>query len=44
MPSPKILIVPGSTRTGSLNVRLAALAAKERTSIDIEASRLSLEE
>jgi NAD(P)H-dependent FMN reductase len=44
MPSPKILIVPGSTRTGSLNVRLAALAAKELTSIDIEASRISLED
>ena len=29
MPTPKILVLPGSTRTGSHNVRLAALAAKE---------------
>jgi NAD(P)H-dependent FMN reductase len=44
MPSPKILIIPGSTRTGSLNVRLAALAAKELTLIDVEANRISLED
>jgi NAD(P)H-dependent FMN reductase len=44
MASPKILIIPGSTRTGSLNVRLAALAAKELTLIDVEANRISLED
>lgn len=44
MPSPKILIIPGSTRTGSLNVRLAALAAKELTLLDIEVNRISLED
>jgi NAD(P)H-dependent FMN reductase len=44
MASPKILIIPGSTRTGSLNVRLAALAAKVLTLIDVEANRISLED
>lgn len=44
MPSPKILVIPGSTRTGSLNVRLAALAAKELTLMDAEANRISLED
>jgi NAD(P)H-dependent FMN reductase len=44
MASPKILIIPGSTRTNSLNVRLAALAAKELTLIDVEANRISLED
>ena len=44
MASPKILIIPGSSRTGSLNVRLAALAAKELTLIDVEANRISLED
>jgi NAD(P)H-dependent FMN reductase len=42
MPSPKILIIPGSNRTGSHNVKLAALAAKELTLIDIDATRISL--
>ena len=28
MPAPKILVFPGSTRVGSHNVRLAALAAR----------------
>jgi NAD(P)H-dependent FMN reductase len=44
MASPKILIIPGSTRTGSLNVRLAALVLKELTLIDAEATRISLED
>jgi NAD(P)H-dependent FMN reductase len=44
MPSPKILVIPGSTRTGSLNVRLAALAAKELTLADAEVNRISLED
>jgi chromate reductase, NAD(P)H dehydrogenase (quinone) len=39
---PKILIIPGSTRTGSHNVRLAALAAKELTLLDAEVTRISL--
>ena len=41
MPMPKILIIPGSTRTGSHNVKLAALAAKELTLIDAEVTRIS---
>ncbi len=32
MSAPKILILSGSTRIGSHNVKLAALAAKERRS------------
>lgn len=39
---PKILIIPGSTRIGSSNARLAALAAKELTLIDAEVTRISL--
>ena len=31
MPGPKILVIPGSTRVGSHNVKLAALAVKELT-------------
>jgi len=42
MPAPKILVLPGSTRTGSHNVRLAALAAKELTLIDVDVTRISL--
>jgi chromate reductase len=42
MPSPKILVLPGSTRAGSHNVRLAALAAKELTLIDADVTRISL--
>lgn len=44
MASPRILVMPGSTRTGSLNVRLAALAAKELTLADAEVNRISLED
>jgi len=44
MPAPKILIIPGSVRTGSYNVRLAALAAKELTVADAEVTRISLED
>jgi chromate reductase, NAD(P)H dehydrogenase (quinone) len=39
---PKILVIPGSTRTGSHNARLAALAAKELTLLDAEVTRISL--
>ena len=42
MATPKILVMPGSTRTGSHNVRLAALAAKELTLIDADVTRISL--
>ncbi|MGH6672504.1 MAG: NADPH-dependent FMN reductase [Xanthobacteraceae bacterium] len=42
MPIPKILVIPGSTRTGSHNVRLAALAAKEFALIGAEVTRVSL--
>jgi len=42
MPAPKILVLPGSNRSGSHNVRLAALAAKELTLIDAEVTRISL--
>jgi chromate reductase len=42
MAHPKILVVPGSTRTGSYNAKLAALAAKELTLIDADVTRISL--
>ena len=42
MPGPKILVIPGSTRVGSHNVKLAALAVKELTLNDIDVTRISL--
>src|SRR6185312_10247959 len=42
MANPKILVIPGSMRTGSHNVRLAALAEKELTLIDADVTRISL--
>ena len=42
MQSPKILVMPGSNRIGSHNVRLAALAAKELTLLDADVTRISL--
>ncbi len=42
MPNPKILVFAGSIRSGSLNARLAALAAKELTIADAEVSLISL--
>jgi NAD(P)H-dependent FMN reductase len=42
MPAPKILVMPGSTRPGSHNVKLAALVVKELTLNDIEVTRISL--
>jgi NAD(P)H-dependent FMN reductase len=42
MPTPKILVLPGSLRTGSHNVRLAALATKELTLLDVDVTRVSL--
>ncbi len=41
MPAPKILVLPGSTRIGSHNARLAALAAKELTLLDVDVTRIS---
>jgi NAD(P)H-dependent FMN reductase len=38
----KILVIPGSTRTGSLNVKLAAAAALEFARADVDVTRLSL--
>ena len=42
MPAIKILVIPGSLRTGSFNVRLAALAAKEIALAGVEVTRISL--
>ncbi len=44
MPAPKILVIPGSLRSGSHNVRLAALAAKEIALVEGEVTRISLED
>ncbi len=44
MSPPKILVMPGSLRTGSHNARLAALAAKELTLLDAEVTRISFED
>ena len=42
MPSPKILVIPGSLRSGSHNGRLAALATKELLLAAAEVTRISL--
>src|ERR1700674_6060093 len=42
MPAMKILVIPGSLRTGSLNVRLAAAAAHEIAQAGAEVTRISL--
>jgi NAD(P)H-dependent FMN reductase len=44
MPTPKILVIPGSLRTGSNNARLAALAAKEFTLADADVTTISLQD
>jgi NAD(P)H-dependent FMN reductase len=44
MPSPKIVVIPGSLRSGSYNVKLALLLMKELALLDIEVTRLSLED
>ena len=44
MLSPKILVIPGSLRTRSYNARLAAWAVKELTLIDVETTRIALED
>jgi chromate reductase, NAD(P)H dehydrogenase (quinone) len=42
MSNPRILVVPGSLRSGSYNVRLAALATKELALADADVTRISL--
>jgi chromate reductase len=42
MALPKILVIPGSLRAQSYNVRLAALATKKLTLADAEVTRISL--
>jgi NAD(P)H-dependent FMN reductase len=42
MPGPKILVIPGSLRSGSHNVRLAALATKELVQAEADVTRISL--
>ena len=42
MAAPKILVIPGSLRSRSYNVRLAALAAKELMQADADVTRISL--
>ena len=44
MAVPKILVIPGSLRTGSSNARLAALAAKEFVLAEAEVTNISLED
>src|SRR6516162_5877098 len=42
MAGPKILIIPGSLRSGSHNVKLAAAAAYEFAQAGVEVTRISL--
>jgi len=42
MPALKILVIPGSLRTGSLNARLAAAAAHQFAQVGAEVTRISL--
>jgi chromate reductase len=42
MAGPKILIIPGSLRSGSHNARLAAAAAYEFVQADVQVTRISL--
>jgi len=42
MSGPKILVIPGSLRSGSHNARLAALATKELALAEADVSRISL--
>jgi chromate reductase len=42
MPALKILVIPGSLRSGSLNVKLAAAAAQELVRAGAEVTRISL--
>jgi NAD(P)H-dependent FMN reductase len=42
MSAPKVLVIPGSLRGGSHNVRLAALATKELVQAEADVTRISL--
>ncbi|MGY8662047.1 NAD(P)H-dependent oxidoreductase [Bradyrhizobium sp. UFLA05-109] len=42
MPAPKILVIPGSLRTGSHNAKLAAVAAYEFAQAGVDVTRVSL--
>ena len=42
MPALKILVIPGSIRTGSINARLAAVAVEELALLDVDVSLISL--
>jgi NAD(P)H-dependent FMN reductase len=42
MPAPKILVMPGSLRTGSHNAKLAAVAAYEFAQAGVDVTRVSL--
>jgi chromate reductase, NAD(P)H dehydrogenase (quinone) len=42
MSATKILVIPGSLRTGSLNAKLAAVAVQEFVRPDVEVTRISL--
>lgn len=42
MSAPKILVIPGSTRTGSHNAKLAAVAAYEFARAGVDVTRISL--
>jgi chromate reductase, NAD(P)H dehydrogenase (quinone) len=44
MPAPRILVIPGSPRSGSHNARLAALAVKELMLAEANVTRISLED
>jgi chromate reductase len=44
MSAPKILVIPGSLRTGSHNVRLAALVTKELALAEADVTRISLQD
>jgi chromate reductase len=42
MPALKILVIPGSLRTGSLNARLAAVAVDGLARLDVDVTKISL--
>ena len=42
MSAPKILVIPGSLRSASYNIRLAAVATKELTLAEADVTRISL--
>ena len=44
MAAPKILVIPGSLRTGSHNVKLAMAAANEFAQAGVEVTRISLDD